>query len=454
MTVRHILLFCIALISVLTAFGQYPVLLDKVVAQVGDQIVLKSDIEFQYLQYASEGPPSAELRCELLDQMVAQKMLVLQAEEDSVIISDEEVDAELSQRFNYFIGLLGSEEKLEEFYGKSIVQLKEDFRQDIADQLLARRMQSQVTGDVRISPAEVKAFFKEIPTDSLPFFSAEVQLSHLVIVPQPNAEQKAFAKERAEELLARIKAGEKLSFLAGIYSDDPGSKAQEGDLGCMARGTLVPAFEAAAFRLKNGEISEVVETEFGYHIIEMIERKGEQACLRHILIQALVTSSNLAAAASRLDSIRQAISSGSISFQDAVAKYSTDEQSNKSGGEMINQADGSNIFAVDELDREIYFAIEKLSPGEMSAPQAYVSPDGKQAYRLILLRSETEPHQANLEQDYSKIQAVALQTKRGKLMDEWLLKRLGKTYLRVDGNFANCPQAERWLNAASGGLTR
>jgi len=316
-----------------------------------------------------------------------------------LIISEEEIDAELTQRFNYFIGLLGSAEKLEEFYGKPIVQLKEEFRQDIADQLLARRMQSLVTGDVRISPAEVRTFFKEIPTDSLPFFDAEVQMAHIVLIPEPNQEQRAFAREKAEELLARIRKGEKLSFLAAIYSDDPGSKEQDGDLGCLGRGTLVPAFEAAAFRLKNGEISEVVETEFGFHIIEMIERKGEQACLRHILVQPRVTSSNLAATSSRLDSIRNAISTGSLTFAAAVARFSTDQQSNKSGGDMVNPADGSNLFTVADLDRDTYFAIEQLKPGEVSAAQAYVTPEGKQAFRLILLREETEPHQANLDQD-------------------------------------------------------
>jgi len=452
--VKHPILLVTLLLAALMARAQYPQLLDKVVAQVGDQIVLKSDIEFQYLQYTQEGAPGAELRCELLDQMVAQKMLVLQAEEDSVIISEEEVDAELNQRFNYFIGLLGSEQKLEEFYGKPIVQLKEEFRQDIADQLLARRMQSLVTGDVRISPAEVRAFFKEIPPDSLPFFDAEVQMAHIVLIPEPNQEQRAFAREKAEELLARIRKGEKLSFLAGIYSDDPGSKEQEGDLGCLGRGTLVPAFEAAAFRLKNGEVSEVVETEFGYHIIEMVERKGEQACLRHILVQPRVTSSNLAASSSRLDSIRNAIETGSLTFAQAVSRYSTDQQTNKSGGGMINPADGSTLFTVADLDRDTYFAIEQLKPGELSATQAYITPDGKQAFRLILLQDETEPHKANLEQDYSKIQAVALQAKRGRLMDEWLAGRLSKTYLRVDSAFAGCPQAERWLSAASGGVGR
>jgi len=198
----------------------------------------------------------------------------------------------------------------------------------------------------------------------------------------------------------------------------------------------------------------VVETEFGFHIIEMIERKGEQACLRHILVQPRVTSSNLAATSSRLDSIRNAISTGSLTFAAAVARFSTDQQSNKSGGDMVNPADGSNLFTVADLDRDTYFAIEQLKPGEVSAAQAYVTPEGKQAFRLILLREETEPHQANLDQDYSKIQAVALQAKRGRLMDEWLAGRLGKTYLRVDPVYAGCPQAERWLSAASGGLGR
>ncbi len=451
---RYLLLSLCFLVGSAGLQAQYPQLLDKVVAQVGNQIVLKSDIEFQYLQYAQEGAPGADLRCELLDQMVAQKLLVLQAAEDSVVISDEEVDMELNQRFNYFIGLLGSEEKLEEFYGKSIVQLKTEFRQDIADQLLARRMQGMVTGDVRISPAEVRSFFKAIPQDSLPFFEAEVQLSHIVLIPEPNADQRDFARERAEELLERIKSGEKLSFLAGVYSDDPGSREQDGDLGCMGRGSLVPTFEAAAFKLKNGEISDVVETEFGFHIIEMKERRGEQACLRHILIQPKVTSSSLAATSSRMDSIRTAIVKGSISFGAAVTRFSHDQQSNKSNGEMVNPNDGSTVFRVTELDRDTYFAIEKLSAGELSPALPFYTPDGKQAFRIILLRSESEPHQANLDQDYSKIQAVALQSKRARLMDEWLVKRLGKTYLRIDPSFANCPQSDRWLSAASGGVGR
>jgi peptidyl-prolyl cis-trans isomerase SurA len=452
--VKQSLLLLLCLLTAAWSRAQYPMLLDKVVAQVGDQIVLKSDIEFQYLQYAQENVPGPTLRCELLDQMVAQKMLVLQAAEDSVVVSEEEVDMELNQRFNYFIGLLGSEEKLEEFYGKPILQLKEEFRQDIADQLLARRMQSVVTGDVRISPAEVRAFFKGIPEDSLPFFNAEVTLSHLVLSAVPNADQRSYARERAEELLDRIRAGEKLSFLAGIYSDDPGSREQEGDLGCLGRGMLVPAFEAAAFRLKNGEVSDIVETEFGFHIIEMIERRGEQACLRHILVQPKVTSSTLAATASRLDSIRNAILEGSISFQAAVAKYSQDVTTNKSNGELVNPSDGTPYFGVEALDRETYFAIENLKPGELSAVVQHLTPDGKQSYRIVQLRSETEPHRANLEQDYSKIQAVALQGKRARLMEEWMLRRLSRTYLRVDPSFTDCPQVERWLSAASGGLSR
>lgn len=435
-----------------TAFGQYPKVVDKVVAQVGDKIVLKSDIEFQYLQYTEQGSVPPDLRCQILDQEIAKRLLVLQAAEDSVIISDDEVELELNRRFDYFIGLLGSAEKLEEFYGKSIVRLKEEFREDIRNQLLAQRMQGVITGDVQISPAEVRTFFKEIPDDSLPYFNAEVELAHLVLIPKATQEQKDYAVEKISELRDRALAGEDFGFLASIYSEDPGSKEQNGDLGCMGRGQLVPEFERAAFSLQNGEISELVETQYGYHIIKMNERKGENACMSHILIKPPVTSSNLAIASSRLDSLKREIEEGAITFAQAVRDFSQDEQTNLTGGTVINPADGSTIFQIDALERETYFAIEQLEPGQLSTPQPYVLPAGEQAYRLLLLVNETEPHQASLEQDYSKIQAVALQEKRARLMDEWLEKRLGKTYLRIDPIFSPCEQANRWRRAAAGSV--
>jgi peptidyl-prolyl cis-trans isomerase SurA len=435
--------------AVQTAKAQYPKLVDKVVAQVGDRMVLKSDIEFQVLQLSEEQTPTPEVRCTLLDQQIAQQLLVLQAEEDSVVVSEDEVELELNRRFDYFIGLLGSPDKLEEFYGKSIAALKDDFREDISNQLLAQRMQQQIAGDVRISPAEVRQFYREIPEDSLPYFDAEVKLSQLVLIPEPTAEQRAFARETASDLRDRVLNGEKLGFLASIYSDDPGSKEQDGDLGCVGRGQFVPEFEAAAFRLKDGEVSDVVETQFGFHVIEMVERRGEQACLRHILIQPQVTSSNLAQASGRLDSIAREIREGRLSFAEAVAKFSMDEASQRAGGEMINPNTGAPSFEIDELEREVYYAIEQLEPGELSSPQPFYTPTGSQAYRLLLLRDQTEPHQANLDQDYSKIQAAALQQKRARIMEDWLTQRLGRTYLRVDAVFGDCTEAERWRTAAA-----
>lgn len=432
------------LLAAFAGQAQYPQLVDQVVAQVGDRMVLMSDIEFQVLQASEEQTPPPEVRCLLLDQQIAQQLLVLQAEEDSVVVSEDEIELELNRRFDYFISLLGSPEKLEEFYGKSIVALKDDFREDIASQLLAQRMQGQIAGDVRISPAEVRQFFRGIPEDSLPYFDAEVQLSQLVLIPEPTAEQRAYARERAEEIRQRVLDGEELGFLAGIYSDDPGSKEQQGDLGCVGRGQFVPEFEAAAFRLKDGEISPVVETQFGFHVIEMVERRGEQACLRHVLVTPRVTSSNLARTSSRLDSLRREIEAGRLSFPEAVRRYSMDEATKRTGGEMLNPNTGAPSFEIDELDRETYYAIEKLEPGQLSAPQPFYTPDGKQAYRLLKLRGQTEPHRANLEQDYARLQAAALQRKRARIMDEWLIGRLGKTYLRVDPSYADCPNAERW----------
>ena len=433
------------------AIQAQPQLIDKVVAQVGDQMILKSDIEFQYLQFQQESsilPP--DTRCQILDQMVAQRMLVIQAEKDSVVVGDDEVEQELDRRIQYFVQLMGSTDKLEEYYGKSIVQLKEEFREDIKSQLLAQRMQGMISGNVNISPAEVKDFYKRIPKDSLPYFSAEVELSHLVMIPRANAEQKKLAKDEAVRLRERILAGEKMSTLAVIYSDDPGSAADNGYLGCMGRGELVTEFEAAAFKLKNGEISEVVETEYGYHIIEMVERKGDRACLRHILITPPVTATNRSIVSNRLDSIRAAIVAGTLDWEDAVKKFSEDEATNKSGGAMINPTDGSSIFRIDELEKEAYFSIENLEVGDISQPSPYTDAAGKQGLRLLQLEDETEPHQANLRQDYSKIQAAALNEKQVKLMDEWYEREIGRTYLNIDQVFDGCAQkSTKWNQSAN-----
>jgi len=326
--------------------------------------------------------------------------------------------------------------------------MKEEFRSDVKDLLLAETMQGQILGDLSVSPSEVKAFYNSIPPDSLPYFDAEVEMAQIAIVPEPTAEQKQYARDKAEELRQRVLDGENFELLASIYSEDPGSKEEGGDLGCQPRGTFVTEFDAAAFKLQPGEISDVVSTQFGYHIIRMESRQGNNACLRHILITPPVTNANIQMATNLLDSIKKEILAGNLTFRDAAAKYSDDEGSNLIGGDMTNFQTGSSFFAIDELEPDVYYAIEKLKPGEISEIVSYFSFDGKRGMRLIQLKSQSAPHKANLDDDYYRMQAATKQQKQQKLLNEWVQNKVKAAYLRIDGAYDGCENITELKNAS------
>ncbi len=422
-------------------------LVDKIVAIVGDKIILKSDIEIQYQQFLSQGQAVGEnIHCQIMDQMLLQKMLLAQAEIDSIVVSEDEVEGELDRRIRYFISLIGSKEKMEEYYKKTLLEIKEDFRGDIKELLLAERMRSDIIKDIKVTPAEVKQFFREIPEDSLPFFNAEVELSQIVIAPEISEEQKAMAMDKIQKLRERIQEGEKLSTLAIIYSEDPGSAQNGGELGFFNRGEMVPAFEAAAFKLKSpGDLSEIIESDFGYHILELIERRGEKINVRHILVKPQMTSFDLQKTKRKLDTLYQAIAVDStMTFTEAVEKYSDDEETKHNGGILVNQQSGATAFEMDQLDASLYFVIDSMKVGELSRPVLFTTKTGQQQYRLVLLRSQTKPHQANLEDDYHRIKTVALTAKQQEKMEKWLQKTKEKTYIQIDPEFMACEQIQKW----------
>lgn len=440
MSIKNLSLICLGWLSCSGLLAQ-PITADKIIAQVGEKIILRSEVETIYLQEASAGTALPEdVRCYILKELITQQLLILQAAKDSIVVTDDEVEYELDRRLNYYESLFGSREKMEAFYGKSFLEMKEEFRGDIRDILLSDRMKAEVTGDITVSPSEVKAFFNKIPADSLPYFNAEVEFAHIVIMPQPTEEQKDYARQKAEELRQRILNGEDFSLLASIYSEDPGSKEEGGYLGCVNRGTFVPEFDAAAFKLKPGEVSEVVQTQFGYHIIKLEERQGDKICLRHILITPPITNSNYINASKKLDSIRSIIIAGNISFRDAVAKFSMDETTKRNGGEVLNAQTGSTFFEIDQLDPDVYYAIEKLKPGEISEVISYTDYQGKKGYRCILLNSQNPPHQANLTDDYYRLQTAAKNEKQQKLIDDWVLRKVKDVYLSVDTTFDDCAE--------------
>lgn len=427
-----------------------PIPIDGVIAIVADRIVLRSDLEDQFSQYAQSGNPVNEnTRCKLFEELLFQQLLVNQAKVDSLEVSEDEIQGEISRRLQFFVQQVGSEKKLEEFYGKSIVEIKADFHDIIEDQLYVQRMQAEITQSVTITPREVKTFYKSIPEDSLPYINSEVEIAQIVIEPPVSAEEEKATKERLESFRKRIIEGEDFGTLAYLYSEDPGSAKRNGELGFLTRGQLVPEFAAAAFSLQPGEVSEVVESEYGFHIIQMIERQGQKLNCRHILLTPEIRPEDMVKAKNQLDSIRAQITEvDSVTFEDMAKKYSDDKQSRQNGGKIINMATGEPKFQMDELnqiDPGLFFVMDKMQPGDISKPVLKQQEDGSRVYRLVKLLTISEPHRANLRDDYERIQQAARQEKENMVIAEWMASKIKNTYLQIDEEFQDCSFDYNWI---------
>lgn len=446
------LLFIILTGVSLTTFAQRA-LLDRVIAVVGDNIILQSEIENQYLQAMgqNEGKVDPDLRCQIFEGLVMEKMFLSQAIIDSVTVSAEEVDAELDRRIRYFISVFGNQSALEEYYGKSIVELKDDFRTDIQNQLLADKMKNTVFSGLKISPSEVAEYFKTIPRDSIPYFNSELELGEIVMYPKVNEVQKELARKKIEKIRQDIIAGSDFSLQAILYSMDPGSAAEGGSLGEINRGELVPAFEAAAFKLKIGELSEVVETPFGFHIMMVDEKRGDKIKPRHILIVPQLTGGDDVAVKKTMDSVAVELKAGRISWREAVAQFSEEEQSKSVGGLMTNQKTGTSYFEKADIDGTLIFTLDRMKVGEYSEVLPYSSMDNtgrpKQGYRIIWLKSETQPHKASLDQDYSRIQAAAKADKQQKALEKWIMLHKDMNYIRIDDSMKACSSVAKFVVA-------
>ena len=421
--------------------------IDEVVAVIGKNYVLRSDVESQYLQMRMQGAikgAAETVKCQLFENLMFEKLMLHQAELDSIIITPDQVSSEQERRMRYFIQQFGSQEKLEKYYNKTILEFKEELYDVIADQMMINRVQENITANTNVTPSEVRRFFKDIPRDSIPLVSSVVEVLQLVKKPPISYEEKFEVKDRLNTLRKRILNGESFEALAVLYSEDPGSAKQGGDIGLHGRGELYPEFEAVSFKLDPGEVSEIVESEAGFHIIQGIEKRGEFSRVRHILIRPKVSPVALAEARSFLDSIAQLIRHDSLTFEDAVRKYSTDPSKNN-GGLMINPNTGSAQWSVEELDPKVFFVVDKLEPGEVSTPVLMEDEKGEEAYRLLMLSKRTQPHRANLEEDYNQIQEWALQQKKQEAIFEWIKKNARKTYIKIYGEYQQCNFAQSWF---------
>lgn len=419
--------------------------LDKVIGVVGKYPILLSDLQNNILERENQGEPINQ--CNAFETLVFQKLLVAQADRDSITVSDQEVDTELDRRMSYYIQQFGSEEKLEQFYGKRTNVLKDELRADVQEQLIADKMNGKITGDVKLTPAEIRLFYSRIPQDSLPLIESEVELQQLVKKPSFSAEEKKSAKEVLESYRQRVIKGEaSMSTLARLYSEDPGSAKDGGFIPNVTRGMMVPEFEAVAFRLKNGEVSNVFETAYGYHFIELVQRKGELLDLRHILVIPKMTNEDYFKCKRQLDSIYTEIKEGRLDFEDAVRKFSDDPDTRQNAGLMMNPATASTRFdneTLSQLDKNLIATLNSMQVGEISSPMQFLGMDGKPGFRIIKLKNRIDPHKANLKDDYQRISNMATVKKKRELVSDWIRMRSKITYIRLDKEYA-CKFENQW----------
>lgn len=424
---------------------------DRVIAVVGNNIIKQSQLESEYLQYLNqEMDVNEQTRCRILEELLYQRLLLAQAKKDSLVVSDAQVDQEIERRMRYYMVQFGTEERFRQFYGKSVDDFKAEIRDEVKELLMAQRMQGKITEGLTVTPSEVKAYFNSIHPDSIPFINAEIELAQIVKKPFISPEAKREAKVRCEKLMQEVIAGADFASKAALYSDDPGSAKNGGKYENIQRGQFVPEFEAVTWALKEKEISKVFETNYGYHFVQLLERRGDIVDLRHILIAPKTSSLDLVRSRNFLDSIYNRLMnpSDSLNFTDAAGKYSDDEDTRNSGGMIVNPQTGNTRFEMDELgqlDPTLVFAIDKMKVGEITKPTSMTTRDGKPAYRILCLKTRTEPHKANLKDDYQRLQAAALAEKQQRVMKAWIKKKLEGTYVRIADDYKNCKFENSWV---------
>lgn len=447
-TVKIIIAACIALMAT-TAIPAQKMLIDDVIAIVGDDAILRSDIEYQYEQALIDGANyGGDMKCYIFEQMLIQKLLVNQAKLDSIEVGDNEVVNQVDARINYFIQQVGGQDKLEEYFNKPLQQIKRDQMELVRTQMITQKMQSEITKDIKITPGEIRRYFESMSEDSIPFISAQYELSQIVLYPAVDQAEVDRVKNRLRDFQKQVSEGRDFATLAVLYSEDPGSAARGGDLGWVTKSSFVPEFSAVAFNLQEkGKVSKIVETEFGFHIIQLIDRKGDRINCRHILLKPKVNADNKKTALDFLDTIVAALNNEKITFEEAAHRFSMDKDTRSNGGIMVNQNDGSMKFQLTEIPAEIAKAIQGLQEGEFSKPFSMVDErKGRETYRIVLLRKRHEPHRANMREDYSLLQELMEERKRKDTIDEWIRKRQSEIYVNISPEWRNCDfQYKGWV---------
>jgi len=428
-------------VSIANCFCQESI--DKIIAVVGEKQILYSEIQSQKLQMKQQGIDQIKnMDCYLLDEFMLQQLLIHQAEIDSIEVTEEMVKSELDQRIQYFSVQIGGNEALEEYYGKSIQEIKEEFFTQIENKMKAQKMQQEISESISISPKEVKDFFNSIPYDSIPYINSKVKVSQLAITPSISYTQKNKAKEKLSNIRNRIIANElSFSVAAEFYSSDPGSKNNGGNFGWVDRGDFVPEFDAIAFNIPLGSISEVFESPFGFHILKIEKRRGDQYYGSHILVKSEKSDNELKEIKIQLQDIINNVKNGKLSWGEAIKKYSTDENYN---GIIYNESLGDMYWDMQNIDKNIFVGIKNLKIGEFSDFQYFEDNKGNAGYRIFRLEDQTKPHLANLNEDYEFIRKYVLDQKKISEMNKWIVKTAKLTYVKVDPLYSNCEFLDKW----------
>ncbi|HMK02947.1 MAG TPA: peptidylprolyl isomerase [Ferruginibacter sp.] len=441
--------FCISITSLAQTSQPKAVIADKIVAVVGDKIILKSDIDNNLVDMQRQNIAIPEnARCMMLEQAMGIKALVLQAEKDSLPVTDEEIETIIDNRIRSFIMEYGGVAELEKIAGKSIYQLKEDFKTPIRDQELAKAMRNKVVENVRITPNEVSAFYNKIPKDSLFLYESELEISQIVSYPKPHRDAEEYAIQQLKEFKEQIESGKRdFKTVASIYTMDPGSKETGGQYDVNRNSKeLDPVWLSKAFTLKEGQISNPFKTRFGYHILQLVSRSGDDATVRHILLVPQVTSIEVKQGIERLDSVRSKLIAGTITFGDAVSKYSDDDEHKFTGGRKMGR-DGSAYLTIDELDKDLVVMLKDLRVGQYSQPTEFTDERGRKGIRIVYLQTKTEPHRENMKDDYNRIAQRALEEKKNEALETWFQKKVSTYYILVDDEFKSCAEMQKWVSA-------
>lgn len=420
-------------------------MVDKIIGVVGKNQILYSEVEDQYLQLMAQQIKPAPTKCSVFEELLSQKLLVNQAEVDSLVIDQAQVEMELEDRISYFINQIGTEEKLIEYFGKSILEIKEDMRDAVQEQMLMRMMQSEITTGITVTPAEVKSFYKSLPEDSIPFIDSEVEISQIVIYPSTSEEAVFQVKERLLGLRERIVQGENFATLAVLYSEGP-SSSRGGDIGWASKSDLDPAYTKAAFALKEGQVSKIVESSFGYHIIQLMDRTEDRIHTRHILMKPKISAEEKERAVSRLDSIVKLIRIDTLTFERAAVYFSQDEDTRMNGGIRVNPYTGNRRFQLDQFETKEHYIIRNLKIGEISDSFEATDDKGKHVYKVVQLISKTEPHKANIKKDYELLKNMTMQYKQNEIIDDWVQDKIGNTYIKINEPYNTCTfRLKGWL---------